>query len=658
MSDPLDKIRAAMARATPDPDPTRRLETLDAAQAAYDRAQGLGRDARPTSDRPTFWTGIAKGVGHLLSMKGPKHGLLAAGTAIAAAGVVLWLPALQAPPPIPTPQSVDMPAPVAPDPVDAPVASIADLAVEPLAVAPPGPGLSVLREPTPGDIAHFEMPSTRLLAQRSQPSAAALAHRKTAQRPLKESAFLPDGTEVHAHADPHPVSIVTEDPVSTFSVDVDTASYAFARSSLLEGRLPSAEAVRVEEFINYFPYSYPAPEPGGAPFELSLSLSQTPWNPETRLLKIGLQGAMPAVEDRPPLNLVFLIDTSGSMQQRRKLPLLKRSLRLMLPNLSPEDEVAIVTYAGQAGVLLEPTSGGDRERLRAAIDQLDAHGATAGQAGLQEAYAMAQTMAEAGEVSRVILATDGDFNVGVSDPSGLEAFIAQKRAGGTYLTVLGFGRGTLDDATMQALAQAGNGQAAYIDTLLEAQKVLVDQLTGALFPIADDVKVQVEFNPASVAEYRLIGYETRALRREEFNNDQVDAGEIGAGHSVTALYEVTPVGSPAILSDPLRYGGEAPAAVRDGELAFVRLRYKAPGETSSRLIERPIPDRVAPADVETRFAAAVAGFGQLLRGSPHLGVWGYADALALGETAQGDDPYGYRREAIGLMRLAESLSRP
>jgi len=420
--------------------------------------------------------------------------------------------------------------------------------------------------------------------------------------------------------------------------------------------MPPAGAVRIEEMVNYFPYDYPAPEAGGAPFQPTVRVTQTPWNPDTQLVHIAIQGEQPAIEERPPLNLVFLIDTSGSMSAANKLPLLKQSLALMLPKLTAQDQVAIVAYAGSAGQVLGPTSATERAAILEALERLDAGGGTAGQAGLQQAYAVADAMAEDGEVTRVILATDGDFNVGLSDPDALADFIADKRERGTYLSVMGFGRGNLDDATMQALAQNGNGQAAYIDTLSEAQKVLVDQFAGALFPIANDVKIQVEFNPAEVAEYRLIGYETRGLRREDFNNDHVDAGDIGAGHSVTALYEITPVGSPARLSDSLRYQPEEPRATT-GELGHFKLRYKTPGSEASQLIERPFRISSGAADDEMRFAIAIAGFGQLLRDSVYLGDWGYDEAIVLATAAKGDDPYGYRAEAVRLMRLAQSLSQ-
>lgn len=478
--------------------------------------------------------------------------------------------------------------------------------------------------------------------------------------PMAETVMLPrlpePDTEAYSNDAPNPLKIAAEEPVSTFSIDVDTASYAVIRSSLAGGQLPPSDAVRIEEMVNYFPYSYAPPDAGAAPFHASVSLFQTPWNADTQLLRIGIQGALPALDDRPPLNLVFLIDTSGSMDAPDKLPLLKQSFRLMLNQLRPEDQVAIVTYAGSAGLVLAPTAAKDKAAILGALERLDAGGATAGAAGLELAYQTAEQMAGDDRISRILLATDGDFNVGVSDPEGLEAYVAKKRDSGSYLSVLGFGRGNLDDATMQTLAQNGNGQASYIDTLSEAQKVLVDQLSGALFPIANDVKIQVEFNPAAVAEYRLIGYETRTLAREDFNNDRVDAGEIGAGHQVTALYEVTPVGSPARLSDPLRYvAADLPGDA--SELGFLKLRYKAPGADTSTLTDVAIPVPPAEADLDARFAAAIAGMGQLLRDPKYLGEWGWDDAIALANDAKGDDPFGYRAEAVQLMRLAQSLSR-
>lgn len=467
-------------------------------------------------------------------------------------------------------------------------------------------------------------------------------------------------TEVYANAADNPVRVTAEDPVSTFSIDVDTASWGVVRQSLGAGQLPPADAVRVEEMINYFPYAYPSPAAGGV-FRADVAVFPTPWNAQTLMARIGIQGEMPATDRTEPLNLVFLIDTSGSMQDPAKLPLLIASLKLMLPQLHADDEVAVVTYAGTAGVALPPTRAGERETIAAALDRLSAEGSTDGEGGLREAYAVARRMRAPGEIARVILATDGDFNVGLSRTDDLVAYIARQRESGVDLSVLGFGRGNLDDATMQALAQNGNGQAAYIDTLSEARKVLVDQLSGTLFTIARDVKIQVEWNPAAVAEWRLVGYETRALARQDFANDKVDAGELGAGTQVTALYELTLVGSPARLTEPLRYGqSERPDVAGErqaDELGFLRLRWKAPGSSESLLAETPIMAGTEEADADARFAAAIAGLGQLLRRSTHLGDWGYADAIALADGARGDDPFGYRAEAVRLMRIAEGLLR-
>lgn len=566
------------------------------------------------------------------------RGGLVATTAIVAVGFVLL-----------TPLGRDVMAPQDLVPAvleeEAPVVERADMRAE----APPAPEVRKRAAEAP------------LALARPAPAPAAegfavggLSRAQIAPSPEPMIAPLPEAdTEAFANADDNPLKVTVESPVSTFSIDVDTASYAVVRQSLMSGRLPPREAVRVEEMVNYFPYNYAAPEAGEA-FRPTVSVQPTPWNDGTRIVQIGIQGALPEVKNRPPLNLVFLIDTSGSMNNPAKLPLLKQSFALMLGQLRPEDQVAIVTYAGSAGQALAPTPAGERDTIMAVLDRLDAGGSTAGQAGLQQAYALAERMSEEGEVSRVLLATDGDFNVGLSNPDALMDYIADKRESGIYLSVLGFGRGNLDDATMQALAQNGNGTAAYIDTLTEAQKVLVDQLSGALFPIADDVKIQVEFNPAAVAEYRLIGYETRALRREDFNNDAVDAGDIGAGHQVTALYEVTPVGSDARLTDPLRYGAAQVAGDAE-ELGFLRLRYKAPGAQSSTLIETPIRADLPPQG-DAGFAMAVAGFGQLLRGSDYLGAWGWDEAIALANASRGDDPFGYRAEAVQLMRLAQSLS--
>ncbi|MGE3741507.1 MAG: von Willebrand factor type A domain-containing protein [Geminicoccaceae bacterium] len=477
----------------------------------------------------------------------------------------------------------------------------------------------------------------------------------------------PPGTEEYANAESNPVKQVAEEPVSTFSVDVDTASYARVRRFLRDGQQPPAEAVRPEEMVNYFDYDYPLPEDRAAPFSTSVAVMPTPWNPETRLLRIGLKGYDIARAARPPANLVFLVDVSGSMDAPDKLPLVQQVLRLLVKELGSDDTVAIVTYAGASGIALEPTRGAERDRILRVIDSLRSGGSTAGAAGLADAYALAQRNFDADSINRVILATDGDFNVGITDPAEIEKLITEKRRSGVYLSVLGFGTGNLDDQIMQKLAQAGNGNGAYIDSLLEGRKVLVEEMASTLFPIADDVKIQIEFNPAQVTEYRLVGYETRMLAREDFNNDAKDAGEIGAGHTVTALYEITPAASGQRLVDPLRYGTSADAGAGAGtaavpephadEIAFLRLRYKLPGEAQSRLIERPVTladgyDRIEAAPADMRFAAAVAGFAQLLRHDPYLRGFGYDDVLALAEPARGDDPLGYRAEFIQLVRLS------
>ena len=459
-------------------------------------------------------------------------------------------------------------------------------------------------------------------------------------------------TEHFANNKSNTLKIVSENPVSTFSIDVDTASYSFVRSSIMSGRLPHPDAVRVEEMINYFSYDYSNREREGAPFSTTVAVVQTPWNKDTKLVRVGIQGKNVSVEERPGLDLVFLIDTSGSMENYKKLPLLKKSFPLLLAQLKPTDRVSIVTYAGSSGVALEPTPASERAKILARLEALHSGGSTAGHEGLQLAYRQAEKMQGEGRVRRVILATDGDFNVGISDKDELKRYVEEKRNNGVYLSVLGFGQRNYNDGLMQALAQNGNGFSAHIDSLSEAMKVLVDQVSGTLVTIANDVKIQVEFNPAEVAEYRLIGYETRALAREDFKNDKVDSGDIGAGHTVTALYEITPVGSPAQKFDKLRY-----KTVKDieksGELGFLKLRYKLPGEKESKLIETPILDSKSEITSDAKFSAAIAGFGQLLRGdTKYLGNWSYADALALAVSGKGADKFGYRAEAIDLIQRA------
>lgn len=691
MTDELDDLKRLLNEAAPPPDPAKKAEHLALAQKNFAHFQESANRTRPTSERPTsgFFRGVTRMFANLTT-----RGALTATTALVALGFVIALPQI-ADRPLPKvfnrgENTASEPSAIPPvikkdakgetddsealahvEPVGKPAQRLLEKAEESATDLAPTPTRTMPAPATPSaeaqgvgrlasgpKTARSDETSARNNGYSSQQGSRSGAIASPA--PVDKAAPLPQpDTEAFPEADQNPLKITTQDPVSTFSIDVDTASYAVVRSSIMAGHLPPRAAVRIEEMINYFPYDYPSPKAGEAPFQPTVTVIPTPWNEGTELVHIAIQGRAAATQNRPPLNLVFLIDTSGSMNEANKLPLLKQSLALMLPRLNEDDQVSIVTYAGSAGQVLAPTAASERETILAALDDLRAGGSTAGQAGLQQAYSVAETMAQDGEVTRVILATDGDFNVGLSDPKALRDYIADKRDSGTYLSVMGFGRGNLDDATMQALAQNGNGQASYIDTLSEAQKVLVDQFSGALFPIANDVKIQVEFNPAQVSEYRLIGYETRALKREDFNNDKVDAGDIGAGHSLTAIYEITPTGSSAQLTDPLRYGTTVPEGVAkpSRELGFLKLRYKEPGTTTSRLIETPILPGMGQATQDTRFATAIAGFGQLLQGGDYIGGWEIEDAIALASSSRGTDAFGYRAEAIRLMRLADSLSQ-
>lgn len=639
MTDDLDRLKAALMAQTPEPNPDAKARAIAHAEKTFAARQGMADAARPNDNRPENRAGFVERMKHMFANFGLRQTLLTTSSlAVVGLGVFLVLPnGLEFPPrdlvtvqdaktrPVEKKDGENLAI------LSEPLMEEADMAME---VSPPSPA-----------------PVSTAKARRAEAPVAGLIAPGSADDQIAQPA---DTREQFANEAPNPLKITSEAPVSTFSIDVDTASYAYIRSAIENGALPNPDAVRIEEMMNYFTYSYPAPD-GDVPFSTSVSVFQTPWNSDTKLIHIGIQGEKAAVENRPPLDLVFLIDTSGSMHDANKLPLLKQSFRLLLSKLTPQDKISIVTYAGSSGVVLEPTAASEKSDIMAALDRLEAGGSTAGQAGLRLAYAQAEKMSDDGRVGRILLATDGDFNVGISDPEALKSYVADKRESGTYLSVLGFGRGNYNDALMQAIAQNGNGTASYIDTLSEAQKVLVDQASGALFPIANDVKIQVEFNPAMIAEYRLIGYETRALAREDFNNDKVDAGDIGAGHTVTAIYEVTPVGSPAIMSDPLRYQAET-VTDASGELGFLKLRYKEPGQSESRLMTTPIKDG-STASKEAQFSAAIAGFGQLLRDGKYLGDWTYTDAIDLANSAKGQDPFGYRHEAINLMRLADTLSK-
>ncbi|MEH1932311.1 MAG: von Willebrand factor type A domain-containing protein [Nostoc sp.] len=484
---------------------------------------------------------------------------------------------------------------------------------------------------------------------------------RVAPEPQTGSRF---NTENYNRIEDNPFHRVGNDPLSTFSIDVDTASYSNVRRFITQGELPPKDAVRIEELINYFTYNYPQPK-GDRPFSVTTEVAAAPWNPQHKLVQVGLQGKRLESETLPPSNLVFLIDVSGSMDDPNKLPLVQQSLKLLVNKLRPEDRVSLVVYAGNAGLVLPATRGSQKSTILAAIDRLEAGGSTAGGQGIELAYKIAkQNFLKSGN-NRVILATDGDFNVGVSSDGDLTRLIEQKRDQGIFLTVLGFGTGNYKDSKMEQLADKGNGNYAYIDTLLEAKKVLVNDLRGTLFTIAKDVKIQVEFNPAKVQAYRLIGYENRLLQNQDFNDDKKDAGDIGAGHSVTALYEIIPTGRKSDVKlpeiDPLRYqrSGETASDTAGNELMQVKLRYKLPQDSISQLITQTIPDDDLRADqipsTNLRFAAAVATFGMVLRDSEYKGNANYDLVMKLATQAMGEDQEGYRGEFIRLVEQSRGL---
>lgn len=474
----------------------------------------------------------------------------------------------------------------------------------------------------------------------------------------KEMTRAPVNREGYAELVDNSIRLASEQPISTFSVDVDTGSYSNVRRMIEQGQLPPANAVRAEEFINYFDYGYQPPDSLKQPFSVSTELAPAPWNARRVLMQIGIKGYELPKSKTPPINLVFLIDTSGSMQSADKIDLLKAAFKQMLPELRRQDRVAIVAYAGSAGMVLAPTPGDHRETIAEALDQLQAGGSTNGAAGIELAYQLAEQSRAEGSINRVILATDGDFNVGTVSLDALKSMIAEKRKSGVALSTLGFGQGNYQDETAEQLADVGNGNHAYIDSLDEARKVLVEEIGGTLVTIAKDVKIQIEFNPALVAEYRLIGYENRILQREDFNNDRVDAGEIGAGHDVTALYELSLVDSGASASDPLRYGESKPLVdTRSGELAWLKLRYKQPDAEQSTLIERPIHTRQIAQQSSDRlaFAAAVAAYADLLRGGTHVANFDYAQVQKLAQRGLSDDDRGYRAQFLTLVSKTEKL---
>jgi len=521
--------------------------------------------------------------------------------------------------------------------------------------ASPAPAMATADSSVASSRAMMKMGGLTEGAMPMAPGGAVMGYAGDAVQPVYQDI----GRDKFEDFDENTVKAVVQEPVSTFSIDVDTSSYSFVRRQLNNGVLPQKDAVRVEEMVNYFDYNYPVPATRDQPFQPSIAIIDSPWKEGNKIIRIGVKGYDIAPAEQPKSNLVFLLDTSGSMSSPDKLPLVIQSLKMMLDTLKSDDTISIVTYAGSAGTALEPTKVSDKAKIIAALDNLFAGGSTAGAEGIRQAYTLAEASFNKDAVNRVILATDGDFNVGITNPEELKDFIERKRDSGVYLSVLGFGQGNLNDQMMQELAQNGNGTAAYIDTLNEARKVLVKEASSTLFPIAKDVKIQVEFNPATVSEYRLVGYETRALNKEDFNNDKVDAGDIGAGHAVTALYEITPVGGAKTVDDN-RYAQATTAKKPDSnfgdEYAFLKIRYKLPKDDTSKLITTPVTQAAAKPSEDANWAVAVAGFGQLLKGGKNTGALTYDDVIALAQANKGTDEYGYRAEFINLVRAAQTAA--
>ncbi len=509
--------------------------------------------------------------------------------------------------------------------------------------------------PSPNPMRMVGTPSSNALAVRSTSIGMAVGM----PAPRQEAKPLQVNREKYGEISTNPVREVAKEPVSTFSIDVDTGSYANVRRFLTQGSLPPVDAVRVEELVNYFPYQYAQKDPAGRPFTVQTEVVQSPWKEDAQLLRIGIGAVNQSLGSLLPANLVFLIDVSGSMDEPSKLPLVKKTLSLLVQQLRPKDKVTIITYASGEQLVLPPTSGADKEAIMRAIHLLQASGSTAGESAIQMAYREAAKSYIPNGINRIFLATDGDFNVGITDFKTLKGMVAEKRKAGISLTTLGFGTGNYDEHLMEQLADAGDGNYSYIDNEREARKVLKDQLTSTLATVAQDVKIQVEFNPATVSQYRLIGYENRMLNKEDFNNDNVDAGDIGAGHTVTALYEIIPAGKSGWMPES-RYQPAAPApAGTNQEYAYINIRYKPVGASKSELISTPVPISAKPlqqASNDTRFAVAVAAYGQLLRGGQYTGKWGWSDTRTLAQGALGKDEFGLRAEFIELLQAAESLS--
>lgn len=686
------KIKEILSRIeSPEADKDKKNQHINAAMAAFEAEQGKENQKKTQGSRqPQRLTDIAvkklNNIGRNIMKKRYVASGITGGVAVCALLAVLGMPFIQQQMERTGGGSVQYET----APVDARnIGNVSDNIVTPKENLDPAYKAAIERKSKQGaDVAEAMggtflptpiRPSRELsaIAAPSKPQGKALSHWRASPADEGSGGFLATpigdaesvtvkktvGEDEFADFEENAIKQVSDHPVSTFSVDVDTASYSFVRRMLNKGMLPQKDAVRVEELINYFDYDYPVAESKDRPFKPTVAVYDSPWKEGNKIVHIGIRGYDIQAAKKPETNLVFLIDTSGSMRAQDKLPLLKNSFKLLLSNLEPDDTVGIVTYAGSAGVVLEPTKASEGHKIMSALDNLRSGGATAGAAGIKAAYGLAQAHMKKDGVNRVILATDGDFNVGITNHEELQDYVERMRDTGVSLSVLGFGQGNYHDNLMQTLAQNGNGNAAYIDNLNEARKVLVEQASATLFTIAKDVKIQVEFNPARVAEYRLVGYETRALKREDFNNDKVDAGEIGSGHRVTAIYEITPVGGNKMVDD-LRYSDklatEKMEPAQGEEYAFLRIRYKQPDSDTSQLMERPItiadekPFTELSNDI--RFANSVAGFGQLLKGGKYTGDLTYDDVIDMANDARGKDEFGYRSEFVNLVRLAKSAS--
>ena len=647
----IDEFRKAMRNVTPKPDTSRKLAAMELAKKSFAENQGMQTAKRPSSKVNRLKGWLAMQLETISTKNYSPFGLIGGSALLASVALVTFTPLTQQSFTDDTsaiPQNVNgVNAPdlevtrmVTPDAAQSLTLEIADNTQRELLMA-------LKRNSQVGSLSGVSAGS----AASSSPN---VIQRMVNEAEVLAGNLIEKTGTTYSKVKEQAIQVVSENPVSTFAAEVDTASYSIVRSMLRLGQMPPKDAIRIEELVNYFPYDYPNPV-GDQAFASQVSLVQTPWNENTKLVHIGIKGKKISPNERKPLDVVFLVDTSGSMSSPEKLPLLKQSIKLFAQGLSSEDKIAIVTYAGSSSIALSPVSADDQRAIEQAINNLTSGGSTAGAEGLELAYNTASEMKSEGRIARVILATDGDFNVGPSDPSELEEYISSKRDEGTFLSVLGFGARSFNDAIMQALAEHGNGIASHIDSLAEAKKVLSDQIMGTLVPIAEDVKLQVEFNPEVISEYRLIGYASRELSREDFNDDNADAGEIGSGHTVTAIYEVTPVGSPAQKVSPLRYLSKPSSSnnMKD-EIGFLSIRHKELGAVESQLQTKVIGDDLVQAEGDVAFSIAVAAFGQLLRGDKYLGDWTYEDIEELIRNVS-DDDFGLRTELRSLVAIAKLL---